>query len=59
MLPAESCAGPAIIAREFQPVDIVGGDFIDYFSMENGNVAFYVGDVSGQGLLAAMYAALA
>ena len=60
MLPAEVlCAGPAIIAHEFQPVDIVGGDFVDYFSMDNGNVGFYVGDVSGKGLPAAMYAALA
>jgi sigma-B regulation protein RsbU (phosphoserine phosphatase) len=60
MLPAEVlCAGPIIIAHEFQPVDIVGGDFVDYFSMDNGNVGFYVGDVSGKGLPAAMYAALA
>jgi hypothetical protein len=41
MLPAEVlCAGPAIIAHEFQPVDIVGGDFVDYFSMDNGNLGF-------------------
>ena len=60
MLPAEVlCAGPAIMAYEFQPVDIVGGDFVDYFSMGNGNVGFYVGDVSGKGLPAAMYAGLA
>ncbi len=60
MLPSEVlCAGPATIAHEFQPVDIVGGDFVDYFSMDNGNVGFYVGDVSGKGLPAAMYAALA
>jgi len=60
MLPAEVlCAGPAIIAHEFEPVDIVGGDFVDYFLMDNGKVGFYVGDVSGKGLPAAMYAALA
>jgi len=60
MLPAEVlCSGPVIIAHEFQPVDIVGGDFVDYFLMDNGNVGFYVGDVSGKGLPAAMYAALA
>src|SRR4029077_19220112 len=47
------------IAHEFQPVDIVGGDFVDYFLMDNGNVGFYVGDVSGKGLPAAMYAILA
>jgi phosphoserine phosphatase RsbU/P len=60
MLPAEVlCAGPITIAHEFHPVDIVGGDFVDYFLMDNGNVGFYVGDVSGKGLPAAMYAALA
>ena len=59
MLPSEVlCAGPATIAHEFLPVDVVGGDFVDYFLMDNGNVGFYVGDVSGKGLPAAMYAAL-
>jgi sigma-B regulation protein RsbU (phosphoserine phosphatase) len=60
MLPAEVlCAGSATVAHEFQPVDLVGGDFVDYFLMDNGSVGFYVGDVSGKGLPAAMYAALA
>jgi phosphoserine phosphatase RsbU/P len=60
MLPAEVLrAGQITVAHEFQPVDIVGGDFVDYFLMDNGNVGFYVGDVSGKGLPAAMYAALA
>lgn len=60
MLPAEVlCAGQATVTHEFQPVDIVGGDFVDYFLMDNGNVGFYVGNVSGKGLPAAMYAALA
>src|SRR6202030_472825 len=36
MLPAEVlCAGPVTIAHEFEPVDIVGGDFVDYFLMDN------------------------
>jgi hypothetical protein len=44
MLPAEVlCAGPVIITPEFQPVDIVGGDFVDHFPMDNRNVGFYVG----------------
>jgi phosphoserine phosphatase RsbU/P len=60
MLPAEVlCAGPVTVAHQFEPVAIVGGDFVDYFSMDNGSVGFYVGDVSGKGLPAAMYAALA
>jgi sigma-B regulation protein RsbU (phosphoserine phosphatase) len=37
----------------------VGGDFLDYFQLADGSVGLYVGDVSGKGLPAAMYAALA
>jgi sigma-B regulation protein RsbU (phosphoserine phosphatase) len=60
MLPAAVLhAGPVTIAHKFQPVDIVGGDFLDYFELANGSLGFYVGDVSGKGLPAAMYAALA
>ena len=59
MLPADVLrAGPVTVAYKFQPVDIVGGDFLDYFELANGTVGFYVGDVSGKGLAAAMYAAL-
>src|SRR5262249_8603042 len=35
------------------------GDFLDYFELTDGSVGLYVGDVSGKGLPAAMYAALA
>lgn len=60
MLPAEAlCAGPVTIAHKFQPVHLVGGDFLDYFELTDGSVGFYVGDVSGKGLPAAMYSALA
>ncbi len=59
MLPAETLhAGRVTVAHKFQPVDTVGGDFLDYFELANGTVGFYVGDVSGKGLPAAMYAAL-
>jgi sigma-B regulation protein RsbU (phosphoserine phosphatase) len=37
----------------------VGGDFLDYFELPDGTIGFYLGDVSGKGLPAAMYAALA
>src|SRR6202158_5224756 len=60
MLPADVLrAGVVTIAHEFEPVDAVGGDFIDYFQLADASVGFYVGDVSGKGLPAAMYAALA
>src|SRR5436853_2642134 len=47
------------ITHEFQPMAAVGGDFLDYFELSDGTVGLYLGDVSGKGLPAAMYAALA
>jgi sigma-B regulation protein RsbU (phosphoserine phosphatase) len=60
MLPAEPLrAGGVRISHEFQPVAEVGGDFLDYFELTDGCIGLYLGDVSGRGLPAAMYAALA
>ena len=61
MLPGQSlCArGGVSIHHEFQPVSAVGGDFLDYFELSDGTFGLYLGDVSGKGLPAAMYAALA
>lgn len=60
MLPAQSLqAGPVIVSHEFQPMAAVGGDFLDYFELPDGTIGLYLGDVSGKGLPAALYAALA
>jgi sigma-B regulation protein RsbU (phosphoserine phosphatase) len=60
MLPAESLrAGKVSISHAFQPMAEVGGDFLDYLELTDGSVGLYIGDVSGKGLPAAMYAALA
>jgi phosphoserine phosphatase RsbU/P len=60
MLPAESLrAGAVMISHEFQPIAAVGGDFLDYFQLTDESVGLYLGDVSGKGLPAALYAALA
>lgn len=60
MLPGESLrAGAVRISHEFQPVTAVGGDFLDYFELSDGTIGLYLGDVTGKGLPAAMYAALA
>jgi sigma-B regulation protein RsbU (phosphoserine phosphatase) len=60
MLPAGSLhAGPVTISHEFQPVAEVGGDFLDYFELTDKTIGLYLGDVSGKGLPAALYAALA
>lgn len=52
-------AGSITISHEFQPLAAVGGDFLDYFTLPDGHVGLYLGDVSGKGLPAALYAALA
>lgn len=60
MLPAESLrTGAVTISHQFQPIAAVGGDFLDYFELTDGSIGLYLGDVSGKGLPAAMYAALA
>lgn len=60
MLPAESLRTSCVrISHAFQPVTEVGGDFLDYFELTDGCYGLYLGDVSGKGLPAAMYAALA
>jgi sigma-B regulation protein RsbU (phosphoserine phosphatase) len=60
MMPSEPLrAGAVRISHEFQPVAAVGGDFLDYFELSDGSIGLYLGDVSGKGLAAAMYAALA
>jgi phosphoserine phosphatase RsbU/P len=60
MLPEESLhADRVTISHAFQPMAAVGGDFLDYFELSDHTVGIYLGDVSGKGLPAAMYAALA
>lgn len=60
MLPSESLrAGQVTISHEFQPMAAVGGDFLDYFELPDGTIGLYLGDVSGKGLPATLYAALA
>ncbi|HVM74527.1 MAG TPA: SpoIIE family protein phosphatase [Candidatus Saccharimonadales bacterium] len=60
MLPSQPLhIGSVLISHEFQPVTEVGGDYLDYFELSDGSIGLYVGDVSGKGLPAALYAALA
>ena len=60
MMPAQPlCLAGVTISHEFQPVTEVGGDYLDYFKLSDETIGLYVGDVSGKGLPAALYAALA
>jgi sigma-B regulation protein RsbU (phosphoserine phosphatase) len=60
LVPREPLVGPnfevTYLVRAFSEV---GGDFLDYFSLSDGQLGIYMGDVVGKGLPAAMYAALA
>jgi sigma-B regulation protein RsbU (phosphoserine phosphatase) len=59
LLPRGTLRGDAFeIAFRFAPHGEVGGDFADFFSLPNGLVGMYMGDVVGKGLIAAMYASL-
>ncbi len=49
----------ATIGHEFQPFYEVGGDFLDFFTLTDGVIGIHLGDVTGKGLPAALYAALA
>lgn len=60
MLASESLKTAAVeIESEFQPFSEVGGDFLDYFLLSDGTAGLYLGDVTGKGLPAALFAALA
>src|SRR3984885_16213003 len=59
MLPAESLhIGQVTFAHRLRAMHEVGGDFLDYFALSDDTVGIYLGDVAGQGLPAALYAAL-
>ena len=59
MLPSQPLHTDCVlVSHEFQPVAEVGGDYLDYFTLSDGAVGLYIGDVSGKGLSAALYAAL-
>jgi sigma-B regulation protein RsbU (phosphoserine phosphatase) len=58
MLASEGLRTPWVtIESEFQPVSEVGGDFLDYFLLSDGTAGLYLGDVTGKGLPAALFAA--
>ena len=59
MLPEKALrTGSAFVSHGFQPAATVGGDFLDYFELSNNTIGLYLGDVSGKGLPAALYAGL-
>ena len=60
MVPTGSLrSGKVTITHQLRPVRDVGGDFLDYFALSDRSIGLFLGDVSGKGLPAALYAALA
>ncbi len=60
MIPLEPLSAQGFeIACRFRSAYRVGGDFADYFILPDRRLDFYLGDVVGKGVSAALYAALA
>ncbi len=61
LLPKEEIRpiGPLRLAVSFMPVAHLGGDYYDVIHFDDKRVAILIGDVSGKGVPAALYAALA
>jgi phosphoserine phosphatase RsbU/P len=59
LLPARDLTARAVeVAFRYTPFAEVGGDFADFFVLDDGFTGLYLGDVVGKGLPAALYAAL-
>ena len=54
-LPAREC--PVDVWGLVHPAREVGGDLYDFFTTEDGSLCFFVGDVSGKGMPAALFMA--
>jgi sigma-B regulation protein RsbU (phosphoserine phosphatase) len=60
LVAVEPVRGEAVeVASKYRPYAAVSGDFLDMFWLSDMRLGFYLGDVVGKGLPAAMYAALA
>ena len=55
-LPAPKCINKVCFDWMFQSSSYLGGDIFDYFTLDDSRVCFYVIDVSGHGLSAALLA---
>lgn len=60
MLPIEPEPDEAVdVAVAYRPADAIGGDFIDFFSLEGNCFGVAIGDVSGHGVEAAILMGIA
>jgi phosphoserine phosphatase RsbU/P len=59
LLPAPRTFGRVLVEGMFEPSSFVGGDLYAYFQPSPGLLAFYLADISGHGVAAAMLAVAA
>ncbi|MBN2773616.1 MAG: SpoIIE family protein phosphatase [Prolixibacteraceae bacterium] len=52
-------AGNIEIFSAYKPVNIIGGDFYDYFLLDEDHLLIVIGDVSGKGISAAIFMGVA
>jgi sigma-B regulation protein RsbU (phosphoserine phosphatase) len=57
LFPTPTPARPVEIHAMMDPAREVGGDLYDFFFAEDGRLVFFIGDVSGKGVPAAMFMA--
>jgi len=57
-LPREGAAARVDLYAEMHPAREIGGDFYDYFMIDDNQLAFTVGDVSGKGIPASLFMAV-
>ena len=57
LFPAPTPARPVEIYAMMEPAREVGGDLYDFFFADDGRLAFFIADVSGKGVPAAMFMA--
>jgi phosphoserine phosphatase RsbU/P len=57
-LPREGAAERVDLHAEMHPAREIGGDFYDYFMIDESRLAFTVGDVSGKGIPASLFMAV-
>ncbi|MFH1042573.1 MAG: PP2C family protein-serine/threonine phosphatase [bacterium] len=43
------------IASHYEPAKIVSGDYFDFIPLPNGDLYYFIGDISGKGMSAALY----
>jgi serine phosphatase RsbU (regulator of sigma subunit) len=58
-VPAEAVHGGADVFASLTPMYEVGGDLYDYFVLDEHRLCFMIGDVSGKGMPAALFMAMA